>query len=418
MFLLIVSAGLVAASETAVTAASKARLYQLAKKGDKRAKKIVALQENMSTSISSILILNQLLIYLIPTLSALFLFEYLDTGKAAACQAVLGVFTLIYAEIFPKMAAIRFTIPLALFVGPALYRVTKILKPITLALEACARGTLKLTGVKDKKRDSSEQADEELRDTIEAHPSEGDEEEAQKKSMLKSILDLEEISVGHAMIHRKNLKTINASLPLEKIVEELTSCPFSRIPLWKDNPENIVGVLNVKTFFRALQLNKNDFEKIKITRLAFAPWFIPDTKRLLDQLQDFRKKREHFALVVDEYGDLQGCITLEDILEEIVGEIADEYDAAPVGAKLHADGSVVAEGSTPIRDLNREFDWNIPEDDAATIAGYVMREARKIPDVGQTYVLASFKIEILKRQRNQIGLLKITPPQQNADKLA
>jgi Mg2+/Co2+ transporter CorB len=313
------------------------------------------------------------------------------------------------------MLAIRFTIPFALFAGPFLFRATVILKPLTTILELCAKYTLKLIGIKDEKRDSAEQADEELRNTIEMHSSNGGEEEAQKKSMLKSILDLEEVSVGQTMIHRKNLIMINASLPLEKIVEELTVCPFSRIPLWKENPENIVGVLNVKTFFRALQLQKDKPEKIKISKLAFAPWFIPETKSLLDQLQDFRKKREHFALVVDEYGDLQGCITLEDILEEIVGEIVDEYDEATSGIKLQADGSVVAEGSTPVRDLNREFEWNLPEDEAATIAGYVMREVRKIPDVGQIYVLSGFKIEILKRQRNQIGLLKITSPP--ADKL-
>ncbi|MDR2724214.1 MAG: CBS domain-containing protein, partial [Holosporaceae bacterium] len=140
------------------------------------------------------------------------------------------------------------------------------------------------------------------------------------------------------------------------------------------------------------------------------PWFIPETKHLLDQLQDFRKRREHFALVVDEYGDLQGCITLEDILEEIVGEIVDEYDSLTNGVKLQSDGTVVAEGVTSIRDLNREFDWNIPEEEAATIAGYIMHEVRKIPDVGQTFMLSGFKIEILKRQRNQIGLVKITPP--------
>lgn len=408
-------AGFVAASETTLTAASRARLCSLAKRGNKRAKKVVALQENASTSISSILILNQLVAYLIPTVGTLFLFKYFAVGHAAVLQIVFGILVLIYAEIFPKMLAVKFPIQFALFAGPFLYRATKILKPLTQILEKCAKFTLKLTGIEADKRDSSEQADEELRDTIDMRPSEGDEDEAQKKSMLKSILDLEEITVDRAMTHRKNLRTIDASLPLEKIVEELTVCPFSRIPLWKDNPENIIGVLNIKTFFRALQLQKNGLDKIKIEKLAFAPWFVPNTTRLLEQLQDFRKKREHFALVVDEYGDLQGCVTLEDILEEIVGEISDEYDAETSGFKLQADGSVVADGAISARDLNREFDWNLPEEDAATIAGCVMREARKIPDVGQTYVLGGFKIEILKRQRNQIGLVKITPPLKAAE---
>ncbi|MDR2794641.1 MAG: CBS domain-containing protein, partial [Holosporaceae bacterium] len=179
----------------------------------------------------------------------------------------------------------------------------------------------------------------------------------------------------------------------------------------KDNPENIVGILKTKTFFRALQFNKGSFDNIKINNLISTPWFIPETTHLLDQLQNFRKKREHFALVVDEYGDLMGCITLEDILEEIVGDIGDEYDVEDEcgGAKLQPDGCVIADGSTPIRDINKQFDWNLPEEEASTIAGYIMHELRKIPDVGQIYVLSNYKIEILRRQRNQIGLVKITP---------
>jgi Mg2+/Co2+ transporter CorB len=341
----------------------------------------------------------------------LFAVKYFSAGETAILQTIIAILIMIYAEIFPKMLVIKFTIPFALFVGPILFRAVTILRPITAILEKCAKCTLKLIGVDIDEHNPHEQSDEELRGAIEMHPSEGDTEEAQKKSMLKSILDLEEISVSHTMVHRKNLKTINAALPIEKITEELTNCHFSRVPLWKDNPENIIGILKTKTFFHALQLqNGGNLDKIRINQLMAPPWFIPDTKHLLDQLQDFRKKREHFALVVDEYGDLQGCITLEDILEEIVGEIVDEYDVLTDGVKLQADGSVVAEGVTPIRDLNREFDWNLPEEEAATIAGYVMHEVRKIPDIGQTYVLSGFKIEILKRQRNQIVLVKITPP--------
>ncbi|MDR1982533.1 MAG: CNNM domain-containing protein [Holosporaceae bacterium] len=412
IFSLLALAGLISGAETAVTSASRAYLYHLAKKGNERAKKVITLQENLSTSISTILILNQLILYLIPIISTLFSVKHFTATGAAIWQIILAFLIMIYAEIFPKMLVIKFTIPFALFFGSFLFRIVAVLKPVTAILELCAKWTLALIGINTNRGSPSEQADEELRGAIEMHSSEGDEEEAQKKSMLKSILDLEEISVSHAMVHRKNLKTINASLPIEKIAEELTNCHFSRVPLWKDNQENIIGILQTKTFFRALQLQNGNFEKIKISQLMFAPWFIPETKHLLDQLQDFRQKREHFALVVDEYGDLKGCITLEDVLEEIVGEIEDEYDTMTNGIKLQSDGSVIAEGVTPIRDLNREFDWNLPEEEAATIAGYIMHEVRKIPDIGQTYVLSGFKIEILKRQHNQIGLVKITPSTQ------
>ncbi|MDR2107212.1 MAG: CNNM domain-containing protein [Holosporaceae bacterium] len=414
---LIVLAGFISGSETAVTSASRAYLYHLAKRGDERAKKVAALQENLSTSISTILIMNQFVLYLIPIASTLFSVRYFSAAGGAIWQTILVFLLIIYAEIFPKMLVIKFTVPFTLFVGPIIFRAVKILRPVTAVLESCAKHTLKLIGIEANRSYISEQSHRELRGAIEMHSSEGDKEEAQKKSMLKSILDLEEVSVSQTMVHRKNLKTINVALPIEQIALELSSCPFSRIPLWKDNPENIVGILKTKTFFRALQINGNDWEKVKIQQLMFPPLFIPETKHLLDQLQDFRKKREHFALVVDEYGDLKGCITLEDILEEIVGEIEDEFDAMTEGIKLQTDGSVVAEGTTPVRDLNREFDWSLPEEEAATIAGYVMHEVRKIPDIGQIYVLSGFKIEILKRQRNQIGLVKITPPPKSSSSM-
>ncbi|MDR0580995.1 MAG: CNNM domain-containing protein [Holosporaceae bacterium] len=409
VFCAVALAGFISGSETAVTSASRAYLYHLAKRGNKKAKKIVTLQENLSTTISTILILNQLVLYLIPTVSTIFSIRYFSATEATIFQVVLAFLLVVYAEIFPKMLVIKFTIPFALSIASFLFHLVRVLKPITLILESCAKYTLKAIGIAIDKQTSAEQADEELRGAIEMHSTDGDKEEAQKKSMLKSILDLEEVSVSHTMIHRKNLKTIDVSLPIEKIAAALMSCHFSRIPLWKDNSENIVGVLHTKTFFRALQLQNGNLEKIKIQQLMLAPWFIPETKHLLEQLQDFRKRREHFALVVDEYGDLQGCITLEDILEEIVGEIVDEYDAMTTGIKLQLDGSVIADGSTTIRDLNREFDCNIPEEEAATIAGYIMRKIRRIPDGGQTFILSGFKIEVLKRQRNQISLVKITP---------
>ncbi|MDR0677568.1 MAG: CNNM domain-containing protein [Holosporaceae bacterium] len=406
---LIALAGFISSTETAVMSVSRAYLYHIAKNGDERAKKVISLQKNMSTSLSTILVLNQFVLYLIPIVGTLFAVKYLSTAIGTILQTAIAFLSVIYAEIFPKMLAIRFTIPFALFVGPIVSKIVTLLKPVTAVLEMCARSTLKLIGVNAEAESTPEPLDEELRGAIEMHPSEGDKEESQKKSMLKGILDLENISVNHTMVHRKNLKTISISLPIDKMAEELAYCPFSRIPLWKNNPENIVGILKTKAFFSALQLANGNLEKIKINQLMSIPWFIPETTHLLDQLQNFKEKREHFALVVNEYGDLLGCITLEDILEEIVGEIVDEYDTLTSGIKVQTDGTVIVEGSTPVRDLNRQFDWNIPEE-AATIGGYIMHEVRKIPDIGQIYILSGFKMEILKRQRNQINLVKIIPP--------
>ncbi len=408
---LLCTAAFLSGSETAITGSSRAYLFHLAKKGDKRAQKVLDLQEDMSLSIETILILNQVILFLIPTFTAWYSFHLTPT-QSTICTPLVAVLIIVYAEICPKIIALKFITSFALFAAPFLKVCVSALKGVTRILEECAKISLRLIGINIDNQQVENQSDEELRGAIEMHSSEGDEEEEeQKKTMLKSILDLENVYVNQAMVHRRHMRTIDISLPVAKIAKEISSCPFSRIPLWKDSPENIVGVLKAKTFFKALQINNGDFSKIKISNLISMPWYIPETTSLMDQLENFRKKREHFALVVDEYGDLLGCITLEDILEEIVGEIVDEYDNKEIkdDIKIQPDGSIIANGATPIRDLNRQFGWGIPEKSATTIAGYIMYETRKIPDVGQVYVFSGLKLEILRRQRNQIVLLKITP---------
>ena len=415
---LLLTAAFLSGSETAITGSSRAYLFHLAKKGDKRAKKVLDLQEDMSLSIETILMLNQIVLYLIPIFTARYSL-HLSTAQGTICTSAVAILIIVYAEICPKILAIKFIIPFALFAAPVIKILVTTLKGLTRILEECAKLSLRLVGINIDAQKVVNQSDEELRGAIEMHSSVGNaEEEEQKKTMLKSILDLENMQVSQSMIHRKHLRTIDISLPTEKIAKEISSCPFSRIPLWKDSPENIVGILKAKTFFKAVQANRGDLSKIKISTLISAPWYIPETTSLLDQLENFRKKREHFALIVDEYGDLLGCITLEDILEEIVGEIVDEYDNKELKdeIRIQPDGSIIVNGATPIRDLNRQFGWNIQEKGATTIAGYVMYETRKIPDVGQVYVFSGLKLEILRRQRNQIVLIKITPQaaQQNS----
>lgn len=415
---LLCTAAFLSGSETAITGSSRAYLFHLAKKGDKRAQKVLDLQEDMSLSIETILILNQVILYLIPTFTAWYSF-HLTPAQSTICNSVVVLLIIVYAEICPKIFALKFITSFALFAAPFIKICVSTLKGVTRILEECAKISLRLIGINIDVQQTADQSDEELRGAIEMHSSEGDEEEEeQKKTMLKSILDLENVYVNQAMVHRRHMRTIDISLPVAKIAKEISGCPFSRIPLWKDSPENIVGILKAKTFFKALQMNNGDFSKIKISNLVSPPWYIPETTSLMDQLENFRKKREHFALIVDEYGDLLGCITLEDILEEIVGEIVDEYDNKEIAddVKVQPDGSIMVNGATPIRDLNRQFGWDIPEKSATTIAGYIMYETRKIPDIGQVYVLGGLKLEILRRQRNQIVLIKITPQpsQQNA----
>jgi len=212
------------------------------------------------------------------------------------------------------------------------------------------------------------------------------------------------------MTHRRHMVTVDADLPPGEIVDAALASAYTRLPLWRGEPDNIVGVIHAKSLLRAVRAARGKIGGLNIEKVATKPWFVPDATSLLDQLEAFRKRREHFALVVDEYGSLLGLVTLEDILEEIVGDITDELDTHVAGVFPQPDGSYIVDGTVTVRDLNREFDWDLPDEaDYSTIAGLVIHESRHIPEVGQTFTFFGFLFEILKRQRNQIQTLRITP---------
>lgn len=265
-----------------------------------------------------------------------------------------------------------------------------------------------------KNRFRPDDAAEALRSAIEEHTSDDSIDAAeirQERAMLRSILDLAEVTVDAVMTHRRNMVMIDADLPPGEIVDAALASPFTRLPLWRGEPDNIVGVVHAKSLLRAVRATRGTLDDLNVETLSSKPWFVPDTTSLLDQLQAFRARREHFALVVDEYGSLLGLVTLEDILEEIVGDITDELDTHVAGVFPQPDGSYVVDGKVTVRDLNRQFDWELPdEEDYSTIAGLVIYEARHIPEVGQTFTFFGFRLEILKRQRNQIQTLRVTPP--------
>jgi Mg2+/Co2+ transporter CorB len=254
---------------------------------------------------------------------------------------------------------------------------------------------------------TAEATEEQLRGAIDLHQGEG-EEERHEREMLRSILDLGDVWVEEIMIHRKDVVAIDVDQPPAKIVEEVLASPFTRLPLWQEDPDNIVAVLHVKALLRAVQAAGADLDKLDVRAIASAPWFIPDTTDLLSQLQAFRSRHEHFAIVVDEYGEMLGIVTLEDILEEIVGDISDEHDVAAAGVRREATGSYVVDGTVPIRDLNRLYDWSLPDEEATTIAGLVIHEAQMIPDVAQEFTFHGFRFEVLRKRRHQITLMRVT----------
>ena len=270
------------------------------------------------------------------------------------------------------------------------------------------RGVLRLSGVSLVDEDAGVSGHDELMGAVDILHREG-EVERDERDMFGGLLELSEIPVSDVMIHRTKMRLIDADLPPEELVREVIASPYTRMPLWRGEPDNIIGVLHAKDLLRAYVAAGGDASKLNIADLALEPWFIPESTTLRDQLQAFLRRKMHSALVVDEYGVVQGLITLEDIIEEIVGDIRDEHDVAVQGVRKQRDGSVVVDGSATIRELNRAMGWNLPDDEAATVAGLVIHEARSIPEPRQTFSFHGFRFEVLRKQRNRIAALRITP---------
>ncbi|MCF6127157.1 HlyC/CorC family transporter [Mesorhizobium sp. M7A.F.Ca.CA.001.07.2.1] len=229
------------------------------------------------------------------------------------------------------------------------------------------------------------------------------------RDRVGGLFDLAELEVSDIMVHRTNMRSVNADNAPEAVVREILQSPHTRMPLWKGSLDNIVGVLHAKDLLRALNEVGNDFSRIDVMKIASKPWFVPDTTTLQEQLNAFLRRKAHFAVVVDEYGEVEGLVTLEDIIEEIVGEIADEHDVDIQGVKQEADGSVVVDGTVPIRDLNRALDWNLPDEEATTIAGLVIHETQSIPEEKQAFTFHGKRFIVMKRDKNRIARLRIRP---------
>lgn len=401
-------------SETALTSVSRPRLHHLERRGNRRARLVNRLISDRERLIGAILLGNNAVNIFASALATSVLIGLF--GEAGIAYATIGMtlLVLIFAEVLPKTYALRNADRVALAVAPFMRLMVIVLSPITLAVQAVVRFTLRILGVKESGDDRALSAEQELRGAIDLHTREGVIVK-QERDMLGSILDLEDVEVSEIMVHRKGMTVIDAAEPPSRIIERVIASPYTRIPLWRDDPDNIIGVLHSKDLLSLVHGHQGQIDEINLVATALAPWFIPDSTTLLRQLQAFRRRRAHFALVVDEYGALMGMVTLEDILEEIVGEITDEHDVREIGVREQGDGTLIVDGTVTVRDLNRQFDWQLPDDVATTIAGFVIHEARTIPEPRQTFMFHDFKFEILRRQRNQITVLRVTPPPSAAD---
>ena len=394
-------------SETALTAASRARINAAEKEGDKRAGIVGKLLESRERLIGALLLGNNLVnIFASALMTGLALSIFGEVGVVYA-TLVMTLLVLIFAEVLPKTYAITKPNRAAIAVARPVNFIVSIFAPIVWVIQRLVNAFLKLFGMKDS---ASWTAADEIRDAVDLHHQEGGVAK-RARDQIMGVLQIGDLTVEDVMIHRKNLVMLEADLPPADMVKEVLASGHTRLPVWRDDMDNVIGILHAKDMLKALSANGVKMDKLDLSKTYREPWFVPETTPVVTQLRAFQQKREHFALAVDEYGALMGVVTLEDILEEIVGDIQDEFDEIVEGVRSQKDGSVIVNGEVPVRDLNRAMDFNLPDDEAVTIAGLVIHESQTIPDPGRVFSFYGYRFEILSRHRNQITSLKVNPPE-------
>lgn len=392
------------ATETAITASSPGKIQKLKAEGVKRANVVLQILRNKEKVIGALLIGNNLVNVISTTVATSMFIHWLGDKGTVVASAVMVCLIIIFGEVVPKGIAVAKAEQIALFTAPAVILFLKLLKPINYFFEKMIKACCFIFRINLEQNISG--ADE-VRGVIEHYHQEGNVYKSDR-DMLEGVLDIRQMTVSEIMTHRSSVVAIDIDLPKEEIVHTLLSNSHTRIPLWKDTKDNIIGILHMRDLLRVLYENNNDITKINIEQLISPPWFIPDNAFVTHQLHAFRERKSHFACVVDEYGDLQGIITLEDILEEIVGPISDEHDCPIDTIIKKSEVEFTIDGSTTIRDLNRELNWNLPDDDANTIAGLIIHKLERIPNQGESVDILNLSITIDKKVGNRIDRVKVT----------
>ena len=408
VFICLLVSFLFSGSETALTASSRAAMMRLEKHGNSDAgvvNRLLALREQL---IGALLIGNNVANIAGSTLATgLFLAWFGDVGVIYA-TILMTVLVVVFCEVLPKTAAFNAPDRFALVVARPMRRVVKLLGPVLTFIEWLVRKMLASVGFIVGENQSILSGHEELRGTVDLLHQEGS-VGTHDRNMLGGLLDLRDLTVDDVMIHRTEMISFNVEDPPEEIVNTILNGPVTRVPLWRGSPENIIGIVHARDILRGMAQSGGDAAKLDLAAIAMPAWFVPNIRPLSEQLAAFRRRKTPLAVVVDEYGVVMGVVTLEDILEEIVGDIADEHEVELPGVRPQPDGSVNVDGDVPIRDLNRALDWHLPDEEATTIAGLVIHEARSIPEPGQSFTFHGFRFNVLRKSRNRITALRIVP---------
>ena len=411
IFILLILSAFFSGSETALTASTRSRLTGLNIKGKKNAQIAINLLNDKESLIGAILLGNNLVNILASSLATSLLIKMFGDSGVAYAVLIMTVLIVIFAEILPKSYAISNSEKMALTISPIIRPFVFFLSPITWLMEKIVHGILAIFGMNYIKNSRSLSVQDEIRGTVDLHHKEGRLYKFDK-DMVKGILDLSVIGIEDVMVHRSNMFTVNIDEDANNIISAVINSPYTRIPVWKNDAENIIGIIHAKNLLRLISTKKNlPILNQDIKKTLLEPWFVPETTTLKEQLQMHLNKRTKLAIIVDEYGALMGMISLEDIIEEIVGDISDEHDVIVKGVDVNSDGSFNINGNVEIRDLNREYGWELPDSEANTISGLIIHESRSFPKPGQKFNYYGFQFEILETQGNQISLLKVLSAQ-------
>lgn len=415
---LLIASAFFSGSETALTAASRGAIKAQADRGSRGARAAMEVMEDNERMIGALLLGNNVANILSASLTTALLTRLFGAQGVALATVIVTVLVLVFAEVLPKTVAIINPVPVATRVAPLIRILILLFSPIVTLIRAFVRLILRGFGLHPDPETRILALREEIAGAISIGHSEGAVEKEDRDRLL-GALDLGERTVDEIMHHRSEIDMIDADLDPDELVSRVLASSHSRLPVYRGSDDNILGIVHAKDLLREVErISKGNAAKglplmagLDVLKVAMKPYFIPDTTTLDEQMREFLKRRTHIALVVDEYGTLQGLLTLEDILEEIVGEITDEFDvvAKDHGLKRDEDGSLVVDGAMTIRDLNRATDWNLPDDEANTVAGLVIHEAQMIPQAGQVFSFHGFRFEVLQRRENRLTRLKIRP---------
>lgn len=405
IFISLLLSGLISSSETALTGVSKGRLSSMISQKQLGAMRVWRLLEKPKKLISTLLLMNNFVNIVSSAVITLIFVKIFGDRGAFYATIIMTILVVIFGEIIPKSLAISRPTEASIRLAPFVSFLIMISVPFVTILQFIVDMLFKIIGFQSKGIVDEDILREELRGSIDVSHQSGavfkDE-----KDRLGGLLDLRDLDVSDVMMHRKDIAMMDVEMPVRELIAEILKTPYTRVPLYQDNTENIVGVLHSKDVLRAVSDTKTGFDDLNIFDVMRKPWFIPETTPVTAQLNKFLSHRNHFALVVDEYGALRGLITLEDILEEIVGDIRDEHDVEIPGLRHHPDGSFVVNGKTSIRDLNRKTGWRLDDENYTTIAGLIIHESKTIPEKGQSFLFFGIRFEILERERNQITKIR------------